>query len=207
MSSKPKSRTALWLALVLAAAGAGGVAGYQFANHQQAVVAPSDNQDNTQTLGNQKPPADAEPQQPAPKPVDSPKPQEPAPQQSGDAITFEAFGGGSGSFEVDTAKYTNNSFQVERIDWNEASNTIYVIGKMRAFEAVGYMRVRDKNNQILEPESVIRAREGAPAWSMIKGEIPMKKDYEGRVLYVEFFIKSMKDGTRTDILRVPIKPV
>ncbi|HEU4963532.1 MAG TPA: Gmad2 immunoglobulin-like domain-containing protein [Bacilli bacterium] len=206
MSKNKSNKTALWLVLVLVAAGIGGVVGYQYAGHQQAVVAPTTDTDPKPTPEPDKPTTD-----PQPEPADSndpePKPQDPAPQPSDNAITFRAFGGGSGSLAVDTATYTNNSFQIERIEWSEASGTIYVTGKMRAFEAVGYMRVRDENNMLLEPESIIRAREGAPAWSGIKGEIPLKKDYEGRVLYVEFFVKSMNDGTRTDILRVPIKPI
>lgn len=211
MSSMNKSKAALWAIVILAAVGIGAVGGYQFAGTQKAVVSPVDDTDKPNTPEPQEEPGTNEPKPTEPKPgdggTDQPKPQEPVQEPSGDAIEFKVFGGGSGSLDLDTAAYSNNSFQLERVEWSEASGSIFVSGKMRAFEAVGYMRVRDEHNKILEPESVIRAREGAPAWSGIKGEIPLNPDYEGRVLYVEFFVKSMNDGSRYDIVRLPIKPI
>jgi hypothetical protein len=194
-------------AIVVVLAG-GGVGLYQMSEPDKTVTAPVDPQ-----------PKPAQPatdtQQPAPKPADNnttptpapdskPGTAEPATPAASDVIAIPAYQG-SGSYPLKGKEVTNNSFQLERIDWSESSKTLSFVGKMRAFEAVGYFRVRDQNKVVIESESVIRASAGAPEWGAIKADLSLPPEYKGQTLTFDFFIKSAKDGSRTDMLSLKVK--
>ncbi|PWK10329.1 Gmad2 immunoglobulin-like domain-containing protein [Tumebacillus permanentifrigoris] len=196
-------------AIVVVLAGGGFVA-YQMLDENKSVTAPVDPQPSKPA----QPDADTQPQ-PAPKPADNsttpnntqdpkPNPNEPSTPAASDVITLSAYTG-SGSYPLKSKAYTNNSFQLERVDWSESSKTLSFVGKMRAFEAVGYFRVRDQNKVVIESESVLRASAGAPEWGNIKADLSLVPEYKGQTLTVDFYTKSAKDGSRTDMLSLKIK--
>ncbi|KEO83569.1 Gmad2 immunoglobulin-like domain-containing protein [Tumebacillus flagellatus] len=189
----------------------GGYTAYRFTKGDDTPVtapadpAPSKPSDNTATP------------QPAPEnngttpsnDTNSPKPAEggtttPDSNTNSDLITLSAFSG-SGSYPLKGNAFGNNSFQLERIDWSESSKTLSFVGKMRAFEAVGYFRVRDKNKVVIESESPIKASAGAPEWGTIKADLALVPEYKGQPLFVDFYTKSAKDGSRTDMLTVKLQ--
>lgn len=190
--------------------GIGGVVGYKGAELQDTSgePLPTDPGKEQQPEPNKPEPTPAEPQQPTETPdTNPPEPTTPTtpPAQTSDVISVRAFHG-SGSLPLQDKKLKNNAFDIERIDWSEANQTIVIVGKMRVFEAVGYVRVRDENKAIIEPERVIRAAEGAPAWSRVEAQIPLVAEYKGKTLIVEFYEKSANDGSRTNMLSLKIKP-
>ncbi|MBL0386692.1 hypothetical protein JJB07_08510 [Tumebacillus sp. ITR2] len=191
--------------------GGGGFTAYQYTQGDKLVTAPVDSTPS-------QPSDSTKPAQPAPVPQDNsttpsngtndPSPSEggtttPTPSTS-DVITLSAYSG-SGSYPLKGAAFSNNSFQLERIDWSESSKTLSFIGKMRAFEAVGYFRVRDQNKVVIESESGIKASAGAPEWGTIKADLSLPPEYKGQTLTVDFYTKSAKDGSRTDMLSLKIK--
>lgn len=186
--------------------------GYKVAELQETSGEPlptDPSKEQPQPIPTKPEPTKPEPQEPTKTP-DTKEPQQPAPStpppaQASDVIAVRAFQG-SGSLPLQGKGLKNSAFDIERIDWSEANQTIIVVGKMRVFEAVGYMRVRDENKAIIEPERVIRAAEGAPAWSRIEGQIPLLNEYKGKTLIVEFYEKSANDGSRIHMLSFKIKP-
>ena len=206
--NKSKNRWALGLAVGIAIGVAGSLAYNLYSNHNEPVTAPPAQEDPVK-----QPDPQPEPAQPGDKPAtDTPQPSEPPAQQppaeqpnTGSTITFPGYTG-SGSLPLQDRKLVNNAFQIERLDWSESSRTLTISGKMRIFEAVGFMRVRDENKQIVEPERVVRAPEGAPAWSPIQVEMALDPANRGKRLFVEFYARSPKDGSIVDLLQVEIKP-
>lgn len=200
-------KTTIWLfaILLIAAVGTGFYVGYwQGGQEDRQVVAPAD---PPQTPA----PAPTTPQQPPKTPAQPTTPPQPDPQpttpsspETSDVITVSAFSD-TGSLSLAERALQNDAFQLERLDW-EAGRTLYISGKMRAFEAVGNYRVRDENKVLLEPEQVVRAAEGAPAWSPIRAAVPLKPAYKGKTLLIEFFIRSANDGSRTHMITVKVKP-
>lgn len=185
----------------------GGAVAYKLMSEDKPVTSPVDPAP-TPT----KPNTDKDPQQPATNTPDTsttpgttqPNTTEPTTPAASDTITLKAYTG-SGSYPLKDAKFSNNSFQLERIDWSESSKTISFVGKMRAFEAVGYFRVRDANKTVIEAESPIKASIGAPEWGTIKADLSLAPEYKGQALTVDFYTKSQKDGSRIDMLSIPLK--
>lgn len=202
-------KTTIWLfaVLVIAAVGTGFYIGYwQGGQEDRQVVAPADPTPEPA-------PAPTTPQQPPKTPAQPTKPPQPDPQpttppvtqpkpEPSDAVTIAAYSD-TGSLSLAARALQNSAFQIERLDW-EAGRTLYISGKMRAFEAVGNYRVRDENKQLLEPEQVVRAPEGAPAWSPIKAAVPLKPEYKGKTLLIEFFTRSPNDGSRINMITVKV---
>ena len=200
-------KTTIWLfaLLVIAAVGTSFYIGYW--QGERDVVAPADPTPApapatpTTPATPQQPPKT--PSQPTTPPKPDPQPTTPAPQPS-DVVTIQAFNN-SGSLLLKERSLQSDAFQIERLDW-EAGRTLYISGNMRAFEAVGNYRVRDENKQLLEAEQVVRAPEGAPAWSPIQAAVPLKPEYKGKTLLIEFYTRSPNDGSRTNMLTLKVKP-
>jgi hypothetical protein len=192
-------------------AGIGGVAGYKIAGQFDTAPVNTTPSEPTSEQGKPAPTEPGAPQEPAKTPEDT-KTQEPSQTPpstpsapSSDVISVRAYQG-SGSMPLTDKGLKNSAFDIERLDWSEANRTLHVIGKMRVFEAVGYMRMRDENKEIVEPERVIRAAEGAPAWSSFEAQVSLMPEYKGKTLLVEFYEKSAKDGSRVHMLTFKIKP-
>lgn len=214
-SSKGKNRVALGIAIGLTIGVGGSLAYNLYSNHAEPVTSPpaqtepaKQNEPVKQPDPQPDPVKTDDEQTNAPQPAQQPQNQQQPPVQkpnSGTTITFPGYTG-SGSLSLKDRQLSNNAFQIERIDWSESNRSVTLYGKMRAFEAVGQMRVRDEQKQIVEPERVIRANEGAPAWSPIQVSFALSPEYRGKMLTVEFYVNSPKDGSKTDILNVEIKP-
>lgn len=207
-SSKGKNRVALGIAIGLTIGVGGSLAYNLYGNHADPVTSPPAQDEPVKQPDPQPEPAktDDKPTT-APEPAPQPQNQQPPADKptSSTAIAFPGYTG-SGSLSLKDRKLSNNAFQIERIDWSESNRSVTLYGKMRAFEAVGQMRVRDEQKQIVVPERVIRANEGAPAWSPIHVSFVLSPEYRGKTLTVEFYVNSPKDGSKTDILNVEIKP-
>jgi hypothetical protein len=208
-----KGRLILWSVILLAVLGVGVYAGLQFAGRgDQTAIAPATPTDagqQTGTSGSKTEPGTSQPPAQTSPPSDSKTPTTPPAQkppelpQKSDVLTLNAYSG-SGSLPIEDMGYANDAFRLERIDWQ--GGTLHIVGKMRAFEAVGYFRVRDENKQVVFAETVIRAREGAPAWSAFdEASFPLAPALKGKALSVEFYVKSMKDGSRINMLTMKIR--
>jgi hypothetical protein len=199
-----------WMAVggVVLLVAAGTTIGYQLGQKNEETVAPVSVQ---QEMPTQEKPTQEKPkvQEPPVQQDANQKPTDPVPKADGGsgsgAVSFTPYQG-EGTVSLADKGLKNNAFQVESLVWSSARKSFFVVGKMRAFEAVGYVRVRDEQKQIVFPETVVRAAEGAPAWSKIQAEIPIEESYKGKVLNVEFYVKSAKDGSRQDMLTVKVKP-
>ncbi|WP_157729604.1 Gmad2 immunoglobulin-like domain-containing protein [Tumebacillus algifaecis] len=194
----------IWLGAVVVVGAVAYLSNTYFSKQDEPIGKPVTEQPGEQ---HQEPkPAQEPAQQPAPPTTPTPEPgtsQTPVP--ATDAISFAAYSG-SGSMNIRDRGYVNDAFQLKSIDWSDASRTLYVFLDMRAFEGVAYFRVKDETGMLLEPESVLQAGEGAPAWSPVQAEIPLVSEYKGKVLLVEFYTKSASDGSRTNPLLLKIKP-
>ncbi|MGB8955636.1 MAG: Gmad2 immunoglobulin-like domain-containing protein [Tumebacillaceae bacterium] len=208
---KGKNRVALGIAVIVTIVAAGSLAYNLYSNHADPVTSPPEQSEPVKPNEPTKQPEpvksdDAQTNTPQPAPQPQNQQQPPAQQPAGSTvITFPGYTG-SGSLSLKDRNLSNNSFQIERIDWSESNKSVTISGKMRAFEAVGSMRVLDEQKQIVEPERPVRAAEGAPSWSPIQVSMPLTPEYKGKTLTVEFYVKSAKDGSKTDILKVEIKP-
>jgi len=210
-----KKQAGIAASLVLAAALGAGVTWWVLSGDT------ADKQVNAKPVNQQEPvkqnPPQAEPAKPEPgKPTDgakpgdstkpgSSKPDSPSTPAPSDVVSFKGFTG-SGTLSLSTYKLANEAFQLERLDWNESNKGVVIYGKMRAFEGVGAMRVRDENKIIVEPEVTIRAKEGAPAWSDIQATFTLDPAYKGKTLLVEFYTHSPNDGAIVNRLTMKIKP-
>lgn len=207
---KGKNRVALGIAVGVTIVAAGSLAYNLYSNHhaEPAASPPAQTEPVKQPAPQPAPAKTDDAQTQAPQPAQQPQNQQQPPAQKPTSSTAISFPGyeGSGSQPLQDLKLSNNSFQIERIDWSESNKSVTLSGKMRAFEAIGYMRVRDEQKQIVEPERVVRATEGAPSWSPIQVSFALSPEYKGKTLTVEFYVKSPKDGRKTDILNVAIKP-
>jgi hypothetical protein len=206
-----KGRLILWSVVLLAVLGFGGYAAFQIAGEGDPTAsAPggtgdSGNTGNTGNTGTSQPPAQSSPPNDSktPTPVQPPQQKPPTlPPKTSDVIEVGATG--SGSLPIDDKGYENGAFRLERLDWQ--GGTLHIVGKMRAFEAVGYFRVRDENRQIVVAETALRAREGAPSWSAFTGADFELAPLKGQALSVDFYVKNMEDGSRTNTLTIKIRP-
>lgn len=194
----------IWLGAMVIVAVVASAGGY-YASKQGEPKEPATDEGNKQA---ETPPTGAQTPtpEPTPTPTPTPSPNEPSGQAPAqDAITFSAYTG-SGSIDLRDRKLENDAFKIKSIDWSDASRTLYLQVDMRAFEGVAYFRVKDDAGVLLEPESVLRATEGAPAWSPVQAEIPLIPDYQGKQLVVEFYAKSAKDGSRVNMLKLKLHP-
>ncbi|TCP55638.1 immunoglobulin-like protein involved in spore germination [Tumebacillus sp. BK434] len=208
MGNRDNKKTWLgWLSAVVIVGAVAFTGGYYFSKQSEPVSQPVNEEPAKQTPD---PTPTPQPEQtpdptptPTPQPSDPGTPQTPAP--AGDVIAINAYDG-SGSLDIRSRGLENGAFRLKNIDWSDTSRTLYVSADMRAFEGVAYFRVKDENGTLLEPESVLRATQGAPAWSPVQAQVPLVDEYRGKVLVVEFYAKSAKDGSRINILPLKIKP-
>lgn len=209
MSGKKVAFGILAVLLIAGIGGAAGVVTYKALDDNPVSKPTEPAPSQPQPVPNQPKPEPTTPQEPAKTPDTPTKPQEPAktpPAVPSDVISVRAFQG-SGSMPLTDKGLKNSAFDIERIDWSEANNSLVVVGKMRVFEAVAYMRVRDENKAIVEPERVIRAAAGAPAWSPMEGTaIARVPEHKGKTLLVDFYEKSANDGSRIHMLTFKIRP-
>jgi hypothetical protein len=209
MGNQDKKTWPMWLGAVVIAGAVAFSGGYYLSKQSEPGLQPATEQPGQNNLApNLAPVPEPTPSptptpSPAPAPGGSSEPGEQAP--SGDVISFSAYTG-SGSMPLVDRGLENGAFQIKSIDWSSTSNTLYINANMRAFEGVGYFRVKDENGALLEPESALHATEGAPSYSPVKAEIPLVPEYRGKVMVVEFYVKSANDGSRINMLKMKIKP-
>ncbi|ARU61657.1 hypothetical protein CBW65_11990 [Tumebacillus avium] len=207
MGNRDNKKTWLvWLSTAVIIAAVAFTGGYYFSKQSEPVVQPVKEEPVKPTpepTPTPQPEPTPTPTTPTPQPTEPGTPQTPAP--ASDVFAINAYSG-SGSLDIRDRGLENGAFRVKSIDWSDTSRTLYVSADMRAFEGVAYFRVKDENGTLLEPESVLRATEGAPAWSPVQAQVPLIEAYQGKVLVVEFYAKSANDGSRINILRLKIKP-
>ncbi|WP_045516337.1 Gmad2 immunoglobulin-like domain-containing protein [Neobacillus niacini] len=101
--------------------------------------------------------------------------------------------------EEENKQYENESFKEVKV--SKSNGKITVEGKARVFEGVFQYAVISGTEILLENHY---QTDGAPAWGnfeiTIDKELMTKEDVS-----IELFVYSAKDGSKTDILTIPIK--
>jgi Immunoglobulin-like domain of bacterial spore germination len=106
---------------------------------------------------------------------------------------------GNNQEEVDNKQYENNAFK--EVTVSKSNGNLMVKGKARVFEGVFQYAVISEKEILLENHY---QTEGAPAWGSF--EITIEKELLTKEkVSIELFVYSAKDGSRTDILTIPIK--
>lgn len=101
--------------------------------------------------------------------------------------------------EADPKVYQNNSFK--SVVLSEKDGKIIVKGQARVFEGVFQYAVTSGNKTILEDHY---QTEGAPAWGNF--EISLDQSLvEKTGATFELFVYSAKDGSKVDVLTIPLK--
>lgn len=101
--------------------------------------------------------------------------------------------------EADPKVYQNNSFK--KVVLSEKNGKIIVKGQARVFEGVFQYAVTTENKIILQDHY---QTEGAPTWGDF--EISFDKSLAEKTgATFELFVYSAKDGSKTDVLTIPLK--
>jgi hypothetical protein len=101
--------------------------------------------------------------------------------------------------EEDKKQYENNAFK--EVTVSKSNGNLMVKGKARVFEGVFQYAVISGTEILLENHY---QTEGAPAWGSF--EITIDKELLTKEkVSIELFVYSAKDGSKTDILTIPIK--
>jgi hypothetical protein len=101
--------------------------------------------------------------------------------------------------EEDQKQYENNAFK--EVSVSKSNGNLIVKGKARVFEGVFQYAVISGTEILLEDHY---QTEGAPAWGSF--EITIDKELLTKEkVSIELFVYSAKDGSKTDILTIPIK--
>jgi hypothetical protein len=101
--------------------------------------------------------------------------------------------------EGDQKQYENNAFK--EVSVSKSNGNLIVKGKARVFEGVFQYAVISGTEILLENHY---QTEGAPAWGSF--EITIDKELLTKEkVSIELFVYSAKDGSKTDILTIPIK--
>ncbi|SEO03581.1 Gmad2 immunoglobulin-like domain-containing protein [Paenibacillus sp. OV219] len=97
----------------------------------------------------------------------------------------------------------NNAFRNVQIAGSAGKYT--VTGEGRVFEAMMSYAVEDGHNYLLEKNYMLS--EGAPAWSAFKLDllIPANKLPKNGTLMLQLFEYSAKDGSKVNILNIPLE--
>ncbi|MFC5529849.1 Gmad2 immunoglobulin-like domain-containing protein [Cohnella yongneupensis] len=103
----------------------------------------------------------------------------------------------------DGSSVQNNAYRNIKVSGQGGHYT--VTGEGRVFEAVMSYAVEDGHNYLLEQN--VQLDEGAPAWSpfQLNIVIPAKHIPSNGTLMLELFEYSAKDGTKINILSVPLE--
>jgi hypothetical protein len=111
----------------------------------------------------------------------------------------EVIDNGNNQEEVDTKQYENDAFK--EVSVSKSNGKVMVKGKARVFEGVFQYAVIS-GMEILQENHY--QTDGAPAWGSfeitIEKEMLTKEDVS-----IELFVYSAKDGSKTDLLTIPIK--
>jgi hypothetical protein len=100
--------------------------------------------------------------------------------------------------KLEETQYENNSFKEVVI--TETESQIVITGKARVFEGVFQYALVTENETLIQDHY---QTDGAPAWGEFK--LTFEKNLvtkEGTSL--ELFVYSAKDGSKTDILKIPL---
>ncbi|MFC4769189.1 Gmad2 immunoglobulin-like domain-containing protein [Effusibacillus consociatus] len=166
-------------------------------NGQVGQDPPSQNQNQNQTPNqNNQPPAQNNQGQQPTKPAD-------------DGV-IRGWKTGSGQSLTDK-KLRNDAYEITHIQRLNSGTGFQVKGKLRAFEAVGAVRLLGPDGKgIVQPDTgreeiVIMASEGAPAWGDFTAQVKYPDTLKGKVGTLEFYVHSAKDGSKQNILSVQIE--
>ncbi|MEH7012554.1 Gmad2 immunoglobulin-like domain-containing protein [Neobacillus niacini] len=106
---------------------------------------------------------------------------------------------GNNQEEEENKQYENESFKEVKV--SRSNGKITVEGKARVFEGVFQYAVISGTEILLENHY---QTDGAPAWGNF--EITIDKELMTKEeVSIELFVYSAKDGSKTDILTIPIK--
>jgi hypothetical protein len=106
---------------------------------------------------------------------------------------------GNNQDEEDNKQYENNAFK--EVTVSKSNGKIMVKGKARVFEGVFQYAVISGTEILLEDHY---QTDGAPAWGdfeILVGEELLNNE----AVSIELFVYSAKDGSKTDILIIPLK--
>ncbi len=105
---------------------------------------------------------------------------------------------GNNQEEVDNKQYENDAFK--EVTVSKSNGKVMVKGKARVFEGVFQYAVIAGTEILLEDHY---QTDGAPAWGNFEisiGEELLNKE----AVSIELFVYSAKDGSKTDILTIPL---
>jgi ABC-type oligopeptide transport system substrate-binding subunit len=111
----------------------------------------------------------------------------------------EVIDNGNNQEEVDNKQYENNAFK--EVTVSKLNGNLMVKGKARVFEGVFQYAVISEKEILLENHY---QTEGAPTWGSFVITIE-KEHLTKEKVSIELFVYSAKDGSKTDILTIPIK--
>lgn len=106
---------------------------------------------------------------------------------------------GNDQEEVEKKQYENNAFR--EVTVSKSNGKIIVKGQARVFEGVFQYAVISGTETLLEDHY---QTEGAPAWGNFDITIDEELIKKGADS-IELFVYSAKDGSKTDILTIPLK--
>ncbi|MFJ5762996.1 Gmad2 immunoglobulin-like domain-containing protein [Neobacillus sp. NPDC093182] len=106
---------------------------------------------------------------------------------------------GNNQEEGDNKQYENDAFK--EVTVSKSNGKVMVKGKARVFEGVFQYAVISGTEILLEDHY---QTDGAPAWGSFEITIEMELLTKEEVS-IELFVYSAKDGSKTDILTIPLK--
>lgn len=106
---------------------------------------------------------------------------------------------GNDGEEAENKQYENNAFK--EVTVSKSNGKMTVKGKARVFEGVFQYAVISGTETLLEDHY---QTDGAPAWGSF--EIVIDEELLNKeAVSIELFVYSAKDGSKTDILTIPLK--
>ncbi|GAX91925.1 Gmad2 immunoglobulin-like domain-containing protein [Effusibacillus lacus] len=153
-------------------------------------------------------PSQQNPQQPSQSKPPSQDPQQPSQSQSLNNKVVQGWKAPGGK-NLANMNFQNDAYQILQIAPLAHGTGFTVAGKLRAFEAVGAVVLKDQSGlAVLQPsgqaEIVIHADHGAPNWGNFTVVVNYPVTLSGAQGTLEFYVHSAKDGSKINILPVPI---